>query len=134
MRKVMRTLILGSLTILTVLAVSGAWSVDSASAFFCGCSETSCYNRLGQPVAIHTAGPVTGTSTADCHWAHMEANQQLNAGVSCPLGFCSYYYTNVNPTGSGEPCNYNAATGLWSVEKKLTWSCLTCVGFFTPCF
>lgn len=112
--------------------VVGPWSVQTTSAFFCGCSEESCYDFFGRPVTVRESAVVTGVSNVDCHWAHMEANRQLNAIAVCGLGFCQHQRINVNPPGPGEPCNFST-TGTWTVQKKVRWSCKTCLGFFTPC-
>ena len=131
MKLAAKPLFLGILAAATVLAALSAWNTQPASAFFCGCSETSCTNFLGQPATVFESDPVTGTSTADCHWAHMNANAQLNQIASCSFGFCVHEFINVDPSGGGEPCKFSG--GTWTIKKKVKWSCKFCLGPFTPC-
>ena len=82
------------------------------------CTNTSCIGALPQ-----TVGPLTASSTADCHWARMAAISQLNAQTNCPFGFCDQTYTTLDDCSDTDP-------SPWTVTMKLDYSCKKCRGPF----
>lgn len=82
------------------------------------CTRTTCVGAT-----LQTVGPITATSTQDCHWARMAAVSQLSAQTYCPFGFCDENFITIDDCADNDP-------SPWSVTMKLDYSCARCIGPF----